>query len=122
MSQVLREGFDNGVSWLAEWLPRVLCLFALLGLLDAATTREDAFRAVDKQTKRFWVTVLTLVVVVTGLPSARYLGGGWVALSNAFNGLGFLLILASLVATIIYYVDVRATLKQMRGRRGWPRR
>ncbi|MGW1076184.1 DUF2516 family protein [Streptomyces sp. NPDC002537] len=119
---MLRDGFDHGVGWLADWLPRVLCLFALAAVLDAATTREDAFRAADKQAKRFWVTIMALVVLVTGLPSARYLGGGWAALAGVFGGLGYLLILASLVATIVYYVDVRATLKRITGRRSWPKR
>ncbi|MGI5529610.1 DUF2516 family protein [Streptomyces syringium] len=100
----------------------MLCLFALAAVVDAATTREDAFRAIGKQTKRFWIVVTALAALVSGLPSARYLGGGWASLAGIFGGLGFLLILAALIATIVYYVDVRASLKQINGRRSWPRR
>ncbi|WKX71166.1 DUF2516 family protein [Streptomyces sp. XD-27] len=110
------------MSVAGEWLPRLLCVFALLALLDAATTREDAFRATDKQTKRFWMTVLGVAALVTALPSLSLLGGGWAALAGILGPLWFMCALASLVATIVYYVDVRATLKQIRGRRTWPRR
>ncbi|MEU5419971.1 DUF2516 family protein [Streptomyces sp. NPDC001407] len=119
---MLVDGFGSAIGWLAEWLPRVLCLFALAAVVDAATTREDAFRAADKQTKRFWITVMALAALVSGLPSARYLGGGWAALAGIFGGLGFLLILAALIATIVYYVEVRATLKRINGRRSWPKK
>ncbi|WP_338931861.1 DUF2516 family protein [Streptomyces netropsis] len=118
---MLVDGFGSALDWLGEWLPRVLCLFALAAVVDAATTREDAFRAIGKQTKRFWIVVTALAALVSGLPSARYLGGGWASLAGVFGGLGFLLILAGLIATIVYYVDVRASLKQINGRRSWPK-
>ncbi|AWZ05094.1 MULTISPECIES: DUF2516 family protein [unclassified Streptomyces] len=91
---MLMNGFDQGV------LP--LLGFAMLALAVAAfvlavMAREDAYRAADKQTKTFWLVILGVTVLV-----------------DFFLGMLFLEI-AGLVATIVFFVDVRPALKQVSG-------
>lgn len=91
---MLMNGFDNGV------LP--LLGYAMLGLAVAAfvvalLAREDAYRAADKQTKTFWLVILGVTVLV-----------------DFFLGMLFLEI-AGLVASIVFFVDVRPALKQVSG-------
>ncbi|WP_327253544.1 DUF2516 family protein [Streptomyces sp. NBC_01244] len=91
---MLMNGFDQGV------LP--LLGFAMLGLAVVAfvlalTAREDAYRAAGKQTKTFWLVILGITVVV-----------------DFFLGMLFLQI-AGLVASIVFFVDVRPALKQVSG-------
>ncbi|WP_328299523.1 DUF2516 family protein [Streptomyces sp. NBC_00435] len=91
---MLMDGFDTGV------LP--LLGFAMLGLavvafVMALVAREDAYRAADKQTKTFWLVILGVTVLV-----------------DFFLGMLFLEI-AGLVATIVFFVDVRPALKQVSG-------
>ena len=95
---LLTARFNDLMTWLflGILLLKVFCLF------DAAIRREDAYRAADKQKKSFWLIVLGIAVVVDVLPT----------------GLGLLLMLAGLVAAIVYLVDVRPALKQVGGRRG----
>ncbi|WP_237536102.1 DUF2516 family protein [Streptomyces sp. SID3343] len=95
---LLTAKFGEVMTWLflGILLLKVFCLF------DAAFRREDAFRAADKQKKSFWLILLGVAVVVDVLPT----------------GLGLMLMLAGLVAAIVYLVDVRPALKQVGGRRG----
>ncbi|MFE9565821.1 DUF2516 family protein [Streptomyces sp. NPDC006487] len=98
---MLMNGFDEGV------LP--LLGFAMLGLAVVAfvlalTAREDAYRAAGKQTKTFWLVILGITVVV-----------------DFFLGMLFLQI-AGLVASIVFFVDVRPALKQVSGGGGGGRR
>ncbi|MGW6685788.1 DUF2516 family protein [Streptomyces sp. NPDC054961] len=91
---MLMNGFDNGV------IP--LLGYAMLGLAVAAfvvalLAREDAYRAADKQTKTFWLVILGVTVLV-----------------DFFLGMLFLQI-AGLVASIVFFVDVRPALKQVSG-------
>jgi uncharacterized membrane protein len=80
-----------------------LLVVEILAVVDAASRRSEAFRAADKQSKAFWLTIL-------GLAAA------WNLLVS--RGLG-LLNLIGLVATIVYVVDVRPALRQLgRGGRG----
>ncbi|MFC0602710.1 DUF2516 family protein [Streptomyces palmae] len=78
-----------------------LGLFALAAFIDAALHREDAFRAADKNTKGFWLIILGLSAVVMKL----------------FSILSFLPVIG-LIATIVYFVDVRPALQQVSGGRG----
>jgi Protein of unknown function (DUF2516) len=95
------QGFA-GFMWL---LSAALILFSGFALIDAATRREDGYRAAGKQTKPFWLIVLGLAFVVNLI----------------FNILSFLPIIG-LVATIVYMVDVRPAVRQISGGgRGWPR-
>ncbi|CAM5722270.1 hypothetical protein SALBM311S_11314 [Streptomyces alboniger] len=91
---VLMQGFA-GFMWL---LSVALILFSGFALIDAATRREDAYRAADKKTKPFWLIILGLAFVVNLI----------------FNILSFLPIIG-LVATIVYMVDVRPALRGLPG-------
>ncbi|GAA2260155.1 DUF2516 family protein [Streptomyces atrovirens] len=91
---VLMQGF-NGFMWLLSMALTVYCCFALI---DAATRREDAYRAADKKTKPFWLIILGIAFVVSVL----------------FPILSFLPIIG-LIATIVYMVDVRPALRGLSG-------
>jgi 4-amino-4-deoxy-L-arabinose transferase-like glycosyltransferase len=97
---VLVSGFNNLLSWASI----ALAVFALFASVDAAIHREDAYRAVDKKTKPFWLIILGVATgVIFFLPL-----------------LSFLPIIA-LIAVIVYMVDVRPALRNVSGR-GGPRR
>jgi Protein of unknown function (DUF2516) len=86
------QGFTNLLS-LLNW---ALIIFSGFALVDAALRREDAYRAVGKQTKPFWLIVLGLAFVVN-----------WI-----FGILSFLPIIG-LIATIVYMVDVRPAMRSL---------
>ncbi|MER6803857.1 MULTISPECIES: DUF2516 family protein [Streptomyces] len=88
------QGFAN-FMWL---LSMALILFSGFALIDAATRREDAYRAADKQSKPFWLIILAIAFVVNLI----------------FNILSFLPIIG-LIATIVYMVDVRPALRGLPG-------
>ncbi|MGW4102522.1 DUF2516 family protein, partial [Streptomyces sp. NPDC004976] len=88
------QGFA-GFMWL---LSMGLIVFSGFALIDAATRREDAYRAADKKTKPFWLIILALAFVVNLI----------------FNILSFLPIIG-LIATIVYMVDVRPALRGLPG-------
>ena len=88
------QGF-TGFMWL---LSTALIIFSGFALVDAATRREDAYRAADKKTKPFWLIVLGIAFVVNLI----------------FNILSFLPIIG-LIATIVYMVDVRPALRGLSG-------
>ncbi|MFI8189576.1 DUF2516 family protein [Streptomyces sp. NPDC085946] len=88
------EGFAS-LMWL---LHMALIVFSGFALIDAATRREDAYRAADKKTKPFWLLILGLVFVVNLI----------------FPILSFLPIIG-LIATIVYMVDVRPALRGLPG-------
>ncbi|HNP56551.1 MAG TPA: DUF2516 family protein [Gordonia sp. (in: high G+C Gram-positive bacteria)] len=82
-------------------------LAGVLSLVHAALTRPDAFTAVDRQTKGFWVGILalsTLFLVVFGV------AGGVSAIIGMICLLG-------LVAVLVYLVDVRPKVDEVSGRR-----
>ncbi|MBT2510902.1 DUF2516 family protein [Streptomyces sp. ISL-98] len=90
---MLLSGFGNLVSLLYL----AMLVLAVVALFFAATSREDAYRAADKQTKVFWLVILGVTVAV-----------------NLFVPMLFLQI-AGLVATIVFMVDVRPAIKQISG-------
>jgi hypothetical protein len=96
---MLRAGFDLTL-WLL--LDLVFIVTSVTALIMAAMAREDAYRAADKKTKSFWLIILGITVAV-----------------NLFISVLFLSI-AGLIATIVFFVDVRPALKQVSGggRRG----
>ncbi|MGG8408401.1 DUF2516 family protein [Streptomyces sp. 12297] len=96
---MLMQKFD---SLLATLLYFGTLVPAVIALVLAATSREDAFRAAGKQTKPFWLIMLGITVLV-----------------DMFLGMLFLQI-AGLIATIVFFVDVRPALRQVSG--GGPRR
>ncbi len=75
-----------------------LAVFALkiFALVDAALRPEPVWRAAVSQSKTFWLVLLVLAVL--------------------FGGIG-ILGLAGLVAAIVYLVDVRPKLREVRGGR-----
>ncbi|MEU8700122.1 DUF2516 family protein [Streptomyces sp. NPDC091387] len=74
-----------------------MLILAVVALIMAAVAREDAYRAASKQTKPFWLIILGITVVVNL----------WVPL--------LFVQLAGLVATIVFFVDVRPALKAVTG-------
>ncbi|WP_267242737.1 DUF2516 family protein [Streptomyces sp. PR69] len=98
---MLRAGFEFGLWFLVNTL---FIVTSVTALIMAALAREDAYRAAGKQTKTFWLVILGIAVAV-----------------NLFLGVLFLSI-AGLIASIVFFVDVRPALQQVsgggRGRRG----
>ncbi len=87
----------GGLMWL---LYTAMLVLAVVALVMAAFSREDAFRAADKQNKMFWLIILGIAVAVNLLVPMLFLQ------------------LAGLVATIVFFVDVRPALQQVSGGRG----
>ncbi|MFB6522136.1 DUF2516 family protein [Streptomyces sp. NPDC056401] len=98
---MLMNGFDEGVLPLLGY---AMLALAVVAFVLALTAREDAYRAAGKQTKTFWMVILGITVVV-----------------DFFLGMLFLQI-AGLVASIVFFVDVRPALKQVSGGGGGGRR
>ncbi|MFD3698477.1 DUF2516 family protein [Streptomyces sp. NPDC058646] len=91
---MLMDGFDLGVLPLLGF---AMLLLAVVAFVLAVVAREDAYRAAGKQTKTFWLVILGITVLV-----------------DYFLGMLFLQV-AGLVATIVFFVDVRPALKQVSG-------
>lgn len=93
----------DGVLHLSASLITVVLLAALVlqlyALVDAALAPAAAYVAAGKLTKQAWLAILAVAVVV-------------VLLSGWFGPLG----LAAIIATIVYFVDVRPALRRVRGR------
>ncbi|MER6414212.1 DUF2516 family protein [Streptomyces humidus] len=96
---MLMAGFA-GLMWL---LYLAMLILAVVALVMAAVFRDDAYRAADKQNKGFWLIILGIAVAVNLLVPMLFLQ------------------LAGLVATIVFFVDVRPALRQVSGG-GWRRR
>ena len=78
--------------YLDVYILRILTLTAIVGAVLAATTREDAFRAGDRQGKWVWVGLLagSAVARATGMTFLSWIGA---------------------VITGVYWFDVRPQLK-----------
>ncbi|WP_406200192.1 DUF2516 family protein [Kitasatospora sp. NBC_01560] len=100
MGQILGLHYLNPFWWAGV----AILGFKLFALIDAATRREDAYRAADKKTKGFWLAVLG---VAFGLD-----------LLFGVDPLYSFLTLAGLVAAIVYMVDVRPAIKALTNRGG----
>ncbi|MCX5341941.1 DUF2516 family protein [Streptomyces atratus] len=87
----------TGFSTLVWLLYMVMLVLAVVALFFAATAREDAYRAADKQKKSFWLIILGITVAV-----------------NLFVPMLFLQ-LAGAVASIVFLVDVRPALRAVSG-------
>ena len=98
VSGVLVDGFNWGLFGLTV----AMLLFKVFALVDAAIRRSDAYTAVDKQTKVFWVLILAIAVAVFFLPVAF---------------MGQMLSLLGMVAAIVYVVDVRPRVRAIAPRR-----
>ncbi|WP_428953865.1 DUF2516 family protein [Streptomyces sp. cg35] len=90
---MLMSGFNSliGLLYLA------MLVIAVAAFVLAALAREDAYRAASKQTKPFWMIILGIAVAVNLLVPMLFLQ------------------LAGLVASIVFFVDVRPALKQVTG-------
>jgi uncharacterized membrane protein YjgN (DUF898 family) len=71
--------------------------FAVVAFVMAALFREDAYRAASKNNKGFWLIILGVAVAVNLLVPMLFLQ------------------LAGLVASIVFFVDVRPALRQVSG-------
>jgi len=92
-------------------LGAVSALAGLLSVVHAAVQRPDAFTAVDRQSKGFWVGLLALATVFLALFGVVGAGGPIIGM----------ICLLGLVAVIVYLVDVRPKVDEVQGRR-WFRR
>jgi len=86
------------------WIATAIIGFKAFAFVDAATRREDAYRAADKKTKVFWLIVLGLALGLDLLLGANPITG--------------FMTLIGLVAAIVYMVDVRPAIKQLTDGRG----
>ncbi|MEU9108364.1 DUF2516 family protein [Streptomyces xanthophaeus] len=92
---MLMDRFDQGVIPL---LGLAMLALAVVAFVLALVAREDAYRAADKKTKTFWLVLLGITVLVDYfLPQMLFL------------------MIAGLVATIVFFVDVRPALKAVSG-------
>lgn len=95
-------GILDGVAWLSAalwWLTIGVRAFALI---DAITRPAAAFEAAGKLTKNAWLLILGIALAV-GLFGVSDLVG--------------LLTIAAMIAAIMYIVDVRPAVRQLRGPR-----
>ncbi|MFJ6572315.1 DUF2516 family protein [Streptomyces sp. NPDC091292] len=84
----------SGLMWL---LFTAMLVLAVVALVMAALARDDAYRAADKQNKMFWLIILGITVAVNLLVPMLFLQ------------------IAGLIATIVFFVDVRPALRQVSG-------
>ncbi|MFI9212891.1 DUF2516 family protein [Streptomyces sp. NPDC053253] len=91
---MLRAGFDSLLT-LVTFL--IFTGFAVAALVFAAMAREDAYRAAEKQTKKFWLIVLGINIALNLLVPMLFLQ------------------IAGLIAAIVFMVDVRPALAQVSG-------
>ncbi|MFF0432692.1 DUF2516 family protein [Streptomyces sp. NPDC004327] len=96
---MLANGFDSILN-LVTFL--VFTGFAVAAFVFAAMGREDAYRAADKQTKKFWLILLGINLILNLLLPMLFLQ------------------IAGLIAAIVFMVDVRPALRRVSGggRRG----
>nr|WP_272926002.1 DUF2516 family protein [Streptomyces sp. SID4919] len=88
---------SSGFSSLLLVIYIAMFAMAAVALVMAAIARDDAYRAADKQNKMFWMIILGITVTVNLLVPVLFLQ------------------IAGLIATIVFFVDVRPALKQVSG-------
>jgi predicted CDP-diglyceride synthetase/phosphatidate cytidylyltransferase len=91
------------IALLVTLIGWVVCLAALVGLVDVLRRPAAAFPAVDRQSKVFWAVILGLSAVLVSPPVG-------------FSVIGLLGIIA-LVAVGVYYADVRPRVAEVTRRR-----
>ncbi|WP_329027780.1 MULTISPECIES: DUF2516 family protein [unclassified Streptomyces] len=90
---MLLEGFNSFLGLIYT----AMLVLAVIALVMALMAREDAYRAADKQKKSFWLIILGVAVAVNL----------WVPF--------LFLQLAGLIASIVFFVDVRPALRAVSG-------
>lgn len=95
-----------------QLLVLLLISLAVLGmsiyaLIQALRFREDAYRAADRRTKRFWSLLTGLAVLLSFLSVPYPLGSG---------GTSFLLLIAAAVISGLFLADVLPALRGVMGR------
>jgi hypothetical protein len=90
-----------------------LAVFAVQvwAVVDAAVRPAATFRRAGKRTKTFWLSITGAAAALGFIAIPRPLGVG---ISGPFALVG----VASLIATIVYLVDVRPAVRTYSGRRG----
>jgi hypothetical protein len=92
-------------------LVATLVIFVLQAwaFVDAVSHRPDAYPAADKLTKRAWLSILGLALAASLL--------SWFGLLAMLGFIGSMLYIASIIAAIVYLVDVRPALRGLTRRR-----
>ncbi|MFE9659370.1 MULTISPECIES: DUF2516 family protein [unclassified Streptomyces] len=90
---MLRAGFSDVLLLIYM----AMLVMAAVALVMAAIAREDAYRAANKQNKMFWLILLGITVAVNLLVPIMFLQ------------------IAGLIATIVFFVDVRPALRAVSG-------
>jgi hypothetical protein len=93
VGKVLMSAFGS-LMWL---IFTAMLVLAVVALVMAGLAREDAYRAASKQSKMFWLIILGVTVAVNLLVPMLFLQ------------------IAGLIATIVFFVDVRPALQQVSG-------
>ncbi|MFD7548595.1 DUF2516 family protein [Streptomyces sp. NPDC059578] len=86
-----------GFSGVLSLIYLAMLVMAVVALGMASIAREDAYRAADKQNKMFWLILLGITVAVNLLVPIMFLQ------------------IAGLIATIVFFVDVRPALRAVSG-------
>ena len=94
------NGLIHGLNTTLTFILLAVLVLKIVVLIDAASRREDAYRAAGKMTKQGWLIILSIVV------AADLLIGG---ITSIFTIVGT-------VAAIVYWVDVRPALKKVSGK------
>ncbi len=89
--------FSQGANFIYLAISVVQWVILAIGLIHAVRTRPDAYTATGKQSKKFWLIVLGVGLVLT-----LTIGGG----------LG-LVGIAATVAGIVYLVDVKPAIDEI---------
>ena len=89
--------FNQGASLIYSAISIVQWVILAISLIHAIRTRPDAYTATGKQSKKFWLIVLGVALVLT-----LTIGGG----------LGIIGIAAT-VAGIVYLVDVKPAIDEI---------
>ena len=87
------------IALIVQALSWAVVLGAVVSFVDALIRPAQAFPAIDRQTKPFWLFILGLCGVVAAL----------------FSAVGFFGLFAS-VGVVFYLVDVRPKVKAITGR------
>lgn len=93
----------NAQQYLLWAITLAMGITGVVSLVHAASTRPDAFTAVDAQSKTFWVAVLAVSTIV-------------IFLVQATLGMGLMFFLVAATAVLVYVVDVRVRVDEVLGR------